>query len=137
MHQFKAAILHYLNSLESKNVLKLKKTQLFYLVIKLMKHFASTKGLYEIRTKRAISTIFFRTKNYTDVIENFNEPLMSISDKHNYKISQKVLRGVNYTVTIQEINVIFSAFQTFIFFTSCQQFQFVNNIDLKSRIFSI
>ena len=46
-------------------------------------------------------------------------------------LSDRTDRGVNYTVTIQEIHVIFSAFQTLIFLTGCQQFQFVDNIDLK------
>ena len=41
-------------------------------------------------------------------------------------------RGVKYSVTIHEMNIIFSTFQTFIFFTRCQQFQFINDMDLKS-----
>ena len=41
--KFKGAILLYQSSLEHKVVLKLKKTQLFYLVIKLMKPFATLR----------------------------------------------------------------------------------------------
>ena len=41
-------------------------------------------------------------------------------------------RGINCSVKIQEINVIFSTFHTFIFFNKCRQFEFVNDIDLKS-----
>ena len=40
LRQFEAAILLYLSSLERKNFVKLKKTHLFTLVIKLMKPFA-------------------------------------------------------------------------------------------------
>ena len=40
MHYFKSAILPYQNSLERKNFVKFKRTQLFYLVIKSMKPFA-------------------------------------------------------------------------------------------------
>ena len=71
MHQFKAAILLYLNSLERKSFVKLKKTQLFYLVIKLMKPFIVPRAYTRRKTKRGIGIILFRTENYTDVIENF------------------------------------------------------------------
>ena len=71
MHRFKVAILLYLSSMERKNFMKLKKTQLFYLVIKLMKPFAVPRACTTRKTKRDIGIIFFRTENYTDVIDNF------------------------------------------------------------------
>ena len=39
LHQFKAAILLYLSSLDRKNLVKLKTAPFFYLVIKLIKPF--------------------------------------------------------------------------------------------------
>ena len=71
MHQFKAVILLYLSSMEHKNFMKLKKAQLFYSVIKLMKPFAVPRACTRLKTKRGIGTICFRAENYTDVIENF------------------------------------------------------------------
>ena len=53
------------------NFVKLKKTQLFYLGIKLMKPFVVQKVCTRLKTKRAIDIIFFRANNYADVIENF------------------------------------------------------------------
>ena len=50
MHQFKTATLLYQSSLKHKHFMKLKKTQLFYLVFntKLTQAFCCTKGLYEV-----------------------------------------------------------------------------------------
>ena len=45
--------------------------------------------------------------------------------KDTIHLSDCTNRSDNYTVTIQEINVIFSIFSNFIFFARCQQFQFV------------
>ena len=55
IHKFKAAILLFQSSLECENFLKLKETQVVYLVIKLTKPFACTRW----KTKRGISFIFF------------------------------------------------------------------------------
>ena len=55
-----------------KNVVKLKETQLFYLVIKLPKPVAVLKKVFRKgKAKRGIGITFFRSDNYTDVIENF------------------------------------------------------------------
>ena len=72
MHQFKAAILLYLSSLERKRFVKLKKT-IFYFVIKLMKPFAAPR---EFRIILRITLMLSRI---------FSEPLRSVSNKHNYK----------------------------------------------------
>ena len=88
MYQFKAAILLYLSSLERKRFVKLKKGQLFYLVIKLSSLLLHQEFVGdEKRRDVSVSYFFvgFRTENYTDVIENFSEPLMSVSNKHNHK----------------------------------------------------
>ena len=74
MRKFKAAILLYQISLQCKNFVKLKNTQLFCLVIKLRKSFAVPKAC-----TRCIGIIYFRADNYTDVIENFQ------SDTYAYK----------------------------------------------------
>ena len=71
MHRFKTTILLYLNSMERKNVMKLKKTQLFYLVVKLMKPFAVPRACTRRKTRRGIGIVIFPAENYTDVIENF------------------------------------------------------------------
>ena len=71
MRRFKAAILLYLSPMERKNFMKLKKTQLFYLGIKLMKPSPVPRACTRWKTKRGIGIIFFRTENYTDVVENF------------------------------------------------------------------
>ena len=71
MHRFKAAILLYLSLMERKKLVELKKTELFYLVIKLTKPFAVPRALRDGKTKRGVGIIFFCTENYTDVIENF------------------------------------------------------------------
>ena len=83
MHRFKAAILLYLSSMERKNFIKLKKTQLFYLAIKLMKHFAVPRACTRSKTKRGMGIIFFRTEHHTDVMENYSSELL-LSNKHNY-----------------------------------------------------
>ena len=59
MNRFKAAILLYLSSLEHKNFMKLKKTRLFYLVIKLLKPFSVPRACTRRETKRGIGIIFF------------------------------------------------------------------------------
>ena len=51
--------------------MKLKKTQLLYLVVKLMKPFAVPRDCTRRKTKRGIGIVIFRTENYTDVIKNF------------------------------------------------------------------
>ena len=50
---------------------EIEKETIFYLVIKLMKPFAVLRACTGWKTKRGIVIIFFRTENYTDVIENF------------------------------------------------------------------
>ena len=64
MHQSKAAVLLYLNSMKHKNFMKLKEIQLFYLVIKLMKPL-QYQGLVRDEKLREISV------SYTDVMDNF------------------------------------------------------------------
>ena len=61
----------YRSSLEHKGFVKLKKTQLFYLAIKLTKPFAVPKVCTRSKTKRGIGIILFRADNYTDIMENF------------------------------------------------------------------
>ena len=85
MHQFKSAILPYLSSLERKNFVNLKETQLFYLVIKLMKHFTVPRTCTGWKTKTGIGIIFCRAENYTDYREFSVRHLKSISNKDNYK----------------------------------------------------
>ena len=72
MHQSEAVILLCQSSLERKKFVKLKMTQLFYYVIKLMKPFAVSKACTRRKTKRGIGIIYFRADNYTDVIKNFH-----------------------------------------------------------------
>ena len=50
----------YQSSMERKNVVKLKRTQLFYLVIKSTKPFAIPKACTRWKTKRGIDIKFFR-----------------------------------------------------------------------------
>ena len=86
MHQFKAAILLYLSSLERKRFVKLKKRQLFYLVIKLSSLLLH-QGFVGDEKLRDVS-VFFRTfvLRITLMLSRiFSEPLMSVSNKHNYK----------------------------------------------------
>ena len=86
MHLFTEAILLYLSSLERKSFLKLKKTQLFYLGIKLRKPFAVPRAYTDEKLREVSVSYFFRTENYTDVI---GEPLTFIINKHNYKTFSK------------------------------------------------
>ena len=60
MHQFKATILLYQSSLERKNFVKLKKTQLFHIVI-MLEALCCTKDLFEIEMKklREVSVSYF------------------------------------------------------------------------------
>ena len=80
MHLFKAAILLYLSC---KNIIKLKKTQLFYLVIKLMK-------LVRDEKLREVSVSYFFVWRITLMLSRISgEPLMSISNKYNCKTFSK------------------------------------------------
>ena len=94
MQLFREAILLYLSSLERKRFMKLKKAQLFYLVIKLMKLFLLFQGLIrDDKLREGLVSYCFSTENYIDVI---GELLISIINKHNQKNttrkpSQKVL----------------------------------------------
>ena len=65
MHLFREAMLLYLSSLEHKSFLELKNTQLFYLVIKLMKPFAVPRAYTGWKTKRGIGIILLRAENFT------------------------------------------------------------------------
>ena len=65
------AILLCQSSLELKNFMKLKKTQMFHLVIKLKKPFVVPKTCTRCKTKRTIGIILFGADNYNGVIENF------------------------------------------------------------------
>ena len=70
MHLFKAAILLYKSSLERNSGVKLKETQLSYLVIKLTKPFTVPKACTRWKTKRGIGITFFRAdffKKCTDL----------------------------------------------------------------------
>ena len=69
----------YLSSMERRNFMKLKKTQLFYLAIKLMKPFAVPRACTKWKTKRG-TLVFSRISS---------EPLESISNKHNCKTFSK------------------------------------------------
>ena len=60
----------YLSSMERKNFMKFKKT-IFLLSYQVNEAFCCTKGKSVQDEKRGIGIIFFRTENYTDVIENF------------------------------------------------------------------
>ena len=73
MHQFKAAILDNQSSLERKNFMKLKKTQLFYLL-------------------RETSVSYFFALINTPTLWR----ILSISSKRNCKLSQKVLLHLCY-----------------------------------------
>ena len=89
LHWFKAAILLYLSSMERVNFVNLQETQLVYLVIKLMKHFAVPRACTRRKIKRGIGIIFF-VLNITLMLSRMScEPLMSISNKHNYKAFSK------------------------------------------------
>ena len=59
----------YQSSLERKTFVKLKKTQLLSLVIKLTKPFAVAKACTRWKTKRGMGIIFFRADNYAVVEE--------------------------------------------------------------------
>ena len=59
MYLFRKDILLYLSSLERRSFVKLKKTQLFYLFIKLMKPFAVPRAFTGWKTKRGIGIILF------------------------------------------------------------------------------
>ena len=85
MHRFKVAILLYLSLMESKNFMKLKKTELFYLGIKLMKSFAVPD-----ERLREVSVLYFFVQRITLMLSTISsEPLMSISNKHNYTTFSK------------------------------------------------
>ena len=58
MHQFEAAIFLYQSSLKRKNLMKLKDTQLFRLIIKLTKFYNVPKACTRWKTKRGIGVIF-------------------------------------------------------------------------------
>ena len=64
IHQLKAAIMLYESSLECKNFVNLKETQLFYSVIKWTKLFAILEACTSWKTKRGIDIIFVRADNY-------------------------------------------------------------------------
>ena len=82
MHQFKAAILLYLSSLERKRFVKLKKT-----IVLLSYQINEHQGLAGDE-KLSIGIIFFRTfvLRITLMLSRiFSQPHMSVSNKHNYK----------------------------------------------------
>ena len=83
MHRFKAGIFLYLSSMERKNFMKLKMAQLFYLVIKLMKPFAVPN-----EKLREVSVSYFFVRRITLMLSRISSepPLLSISNKHNFKI---------------------------------------------------
>ena len=56
-----------------------------------MKPIAVSKACIGQKTKRGISIIFFHAGRYTDVIEDFRLGIFVVSNKHNLKISQKIL----------------------------------------------
>ena len=72
MHQFKAAILLYLSSLERKRFMKLKKA-----IVLLSYQVNEHQGLAGDEKLRDVSVSYFFVL--------FIEPLMSASNKHNYK----------------------------------------------------
>ena len=89
MHQFKASILLYLSSMERKNFMKLQKIQFFYLVIKLMKPLLYQE-LVRNEKLRDVSLSYFVVRRITLMLSRISsEPLMSISNKHNYKTFSK------------------------------------------------
>ena len=89
MHRFKAAILLHLSSMELKNFMKLKKTQLFYLVIKLIKP-SLYHGLVRDEKLREASVSYFLVRRITLMLSRISsEPLMSLGNKHNYKTFPK------------------------------------------------
>ena len=84
MHQFKAALLLYLSSLERKSFVKLKK-KIVLLSYQINEH----QGLAGDEKLRDVSiSYFFRTfvlRITLMLSRTFSEPLMSVSNKHNYK----------------------------------------------------
>ena len=85
----KAAILLYQSSPESKKFVKLKKTQLFCLVINEIKPFAVPKGCARWKIKKGIDIIFFVLIITLMLLRIFSETLMCISNKQNYKTFTK------------------------------------------------
>ena len=72
------------SSMEHKNFVKLKKTQLFYFVIKLTEPFAVPKACVRRKTKRGNGIIVFVLIITWMLPSIFSEVLMSLSNKHNY-----------------------------------------------------
>ena len=67
--------------------MKLRKTQLFYLVNKSTEAFCHTRLVRDEKLEEVPVSSFFRADNYTDVMENLHSVrhFMSLSNKHNYK----------------------------------------------------
>ena len=81
MHQFKAAILLYLSSLERKRFVKLKKT-----IVLLSYQVNERQGLAGDEKLRDVSVSYFFVLRITLMLSRiFSEPHMSVSNKHNYK----------------------------------------------------
>ena len=88
MHQFKAAILLYLSSLEHKRFVKLKKT-IVLLSYEVNEHQgpAGDEKLGDVSVSYFFRTFVLRITLMLSRI--FSEPHLSVSNKHNYKTSSE------------------------------------------------